>query len=76
MKRDEVFRDQLNVGLLVDEEKTGVVLKPGWNSLVIRSCTNWGAQGWGLWAGLRSATGEAVEAVTVDACGPLDAAQC
>jgi hypothetical protein len=73
---DEVFRDQLNTGLLVEEEKTEVVLMPGWNSLLIRSCTNWGAHGWGLWAAIRSLNGNAVETVTVDACGPLNGDMC
>jgi hypothetical protein len=69
----EVFRDELNAGLMLSEERVEVVLQPGWNKLLVRSCTKWAAQGWGLWFGLQSLSGAALDdhAVSVDACGLL-----
>jgi hypothetical protein len=67
----EVFRDQLNTGLLVREEHVEVVLQPGWNRLTVRACTNWGAEGWGIWMGLQNLAGGRVDGIRVNACGPL-----
>jgi len=69
----EIFRDELNAGLMLSEERAEIVLQPGWNTLLVRSCTKWRAQGWGLWFGLRSLSDAALGdvGVSVDACGPL-----
>ena len=67
----EVFRDELNAGLLLDEERIEVLLQPGWNCITLRSCTKWQAEGWGLWLGVTNPDGTRAEQVQVDACGPL-----
>ena len=65
------FKDELNAGLLADEERTDVVLQPGWNRVLVRSCTKWHAEGWGLWLGLEDRQGGPPTGVHWDACGPL-----
>ena len=67
----QVLRDELNVGLLVDEERVEVVLQPGWNEIVVMGCTKWAAPGWGLWLGLQDLNGRPLQGVLTDACGPL-----
>ena len=67
----EVFRDELNAGLMLSEERTEVLLQPGWNTLLVRSCTKWATPGWGIWLGLRGLDGGPTDALTIDACGPL-----
>jgi hypothetical protein len=68
---EQVIRDELNVGLLAQEEHTEVTLRPGWNALVVKSCTKWAAPGWGLWMGLQSLDGSPLRGAHIDACGPL-----
>jgi hypothetical protein len=67
----QILRDELNVGLLVDEERVEVVLQPGWNEIVVMGCTKWAAPGWGLWLGLQDLDGRPLQGVLTDACGPL-----
>ena len=57
LRGNEIFRDELNAGLMLEEEKIRVSLKPGWNELLIRSCTKWRAGGWGLWFTVRELDG-------------------
>ena len=66
----EVFRDELNVGLTLREEKVAVRLQPGWNALLLRSCTKWAAPAWGLWAALRHPNGTRPSTLVTSACGP------
>ena len=68
---EQVIRDELNVGMLAQEERTEVTLRPGWNALVVRACTKWAAPGWGLWMGVQSLDGSPLGGTRVDACGPL-----
>eukprot|EP00937_MAST-01D_sp_MAST-1D-sp2_P001842 g1842.t1 len=67
----EVLRDELNAGLLLDEERVQVRLHPGWNTVLLRSCTQWQAQGWGLWLALELPDGSRADHVRADACGAL-----
>lgn len=53
----ELFRDELNVGLLANEEAVHATLVPGWNVIMIRACTKWGAQGWGVWLEVENSDG-------------------
>jgi hypothetical protein len=68
---EPVIRDELNVGLLAQEEHAEVTLSPGWNALVVKSCTKWAAPGWGLWMGVQSPDGAPLRGARIDACGPV-----
>jgi hypothetical protein len=59
----EVFRDEVNAGLLPKEESVSVSLKQGWNSILIKSTCHWGDT-WSTWAALKTLDGQPLKNIT------------
>lgn len=69
------FRDDVAAGVFSHEASGTVSLQQGWNAIMVKSVTHWGAQEWGLWAGLLGKDGNPMHLQT-SACGPYAAPLC
>ncbi len=53
----EVFRDEVSNGLILEEETVDIFLNQGWNSILLKSMNHWGSE-WTLHASLLNDAGQ------------------
>ncbi len=64
LNKNEVYRDDLAVGLTAGEIKVKVSLQAGWNEMILKNANYWGRE-WSFWMGLISADGQDLKDIKI-----------